>query len=101
MTFMALIEVKCPCCDSTLKIDPQLQAVISHAEPVNAPLIEDLASAVAKLKGEAGRREDAFQKSFQNEKKSKDVLNRKFDELFEQAKADPNFGKKPRDIDFD
>lgn len=101
MTDMALIEVKCPCCDSVLKIDPDLRAVISHAEPVKPPSIGDLAAAVASLKGEAGRREDAFQRSLQNEKKSKDVLNRKFDELFEQAKTDPNFGKKPRDIDFD
>ena len=98
---MPLIEVKCPCCDSTLKIDPDLKAVISHAEPVKARPIEDLAAEVAKLKGEPGRREEVFQKSFQAEKNQKDVLNRKFDELFKQAKEDPNFGKKPRDIDLD
>lgn len=98
---MPLIEVKCPCCDSILKIDPQLKAVISHTEPVKAPPIEDLAAAVAKLKGEAGRREEVFQRSVETERKSKDVLNRKFDELFKQAKDDPNFGKKPRNIDLD
>jgi hypothetical protein len=29
------------------------------------------------------------------------VLNRKFDELFKQAKENPEFGKKVRDIDID
>jgi len=96
-----LLEVTCPCCNSTLKIDPVLRAVISHTEPVKAPIIEDLAAAVAKLKGEAGRREDAFQKSFAAEKNQGQVLNRKFDELLKQAKENPEFGKKPREFDLD
>jgi hypothetical protein len=94
-----MIEVSCPCCKSTLKIDEKLQAVISHAEPEKKPVIEDLAAEVQKLKGAAGRREEAFQKSFAAEKNQGQVLNKKFDELFKQAKEDPNFGKKPRDID--
>jgi hypothetical protein len=96
-----LLEVTCPCCHSTLKIDAELGAVISHVEPVKKPLIEDLAAEVEKLKGAAGRREDAFQKSFAAEKNQGQLLNRKFDELLKQAKEDPEFGKKPRDIDFD
>ena len=96
-----LFQVTCPCCQSELKIDGGLRAVISHEEPVKPAPIEDLAAAVAKLKGEAGRREDAFQKSFAAEKNQGQVLNRKFDELLKQAKADPEFGKKPRDFDLD
>lgn len=94
-----LFEVDCPCCNSILKIDSQMRAVISHTEPVKKPVIEDLAAEVEKLKGAAGRREDAFQKSFAAEKNQSQLLNRKFDELFKQAKDDPQFGKKPRDID--
>jgi hypothetical protein len=56
---------------------------------------------VAKLKGAPRRREEAFQKSFAAEKNQGQVLNRKFDELLKQAKENPDFGKKPRDIDFD
>jgi hypothetical protein len=96
-----LIEVKCPCCDSTLKVDPKLSVVISHEEPVKARPIEDLNAAVAQLKGEAGRREEQFQKSFAAEKNQGQVLNRKFDELLKQAKSDPDFGKKPREFDLD
>jgi hypothetical protein len=96
-----LLEIKCPCCNATLKIDAKLGAVISHTEAVKPPVIEDLAAAVAKLKGEAGRREDAFQKSFAAEKQQGQVLNRKFDELLKQAKENPEFGKKPREFDLD
>lgn len=96
-----LIEVKCPCCDSMLKIDPELGVLISHEEPVKAKPIEDLNLAVAQLKGAAGRREEAFQKSFAAEKNQGQVLNRKFDELLKQAKADPEFGKKAREFDLD
>lgn len=94
-----LFEVSCPCCQATLKIDAELSAVISHTEPVKKPVIEDLAAEVAKLKGAAGRREEAFQKSVAAEKNQGQLLNRKFDELLKQAKEDPDFGKKTRDID--
>lgn len=96
-----LFEVSCPCCKATLKVDPEVRAVIAHTEVVKPPVIEDLAAEVAKLKGAAGRREDAFQKSFAAEKNQGQVLNRKFDELLKMAKEDPNFGKKSRDIDLD
>ena len=103
MTYMPspLFEVTCPCCEAKLKIDPELRAVISHEEHEKPPMFEDFAAAVAKHRGEAGRREDAFQKSVAAEKNQGQVLNRKFDELLKQAKEDPNFGKKPRDIDLD
>jgi hypothetical protein len=96
-----MFEVACPCCQAKLKVDPELQVVISHEEPVKAAPIEDLAAAVQKLKGEAGRREEAFNKSFAAEKNQSQVLNRKFDELFKQAKENPDFGKKVRDFDLD
>ena len=61
--------------------------------------IQSLAAEVAKLKGAPDRREEAFQKSFAAEKNQGQVLNRKFDELLKQAKENPDFGKKSRDID--
>jgi predicted nucleotide-binding protein (sugar kinase/HSP70/actin superfamily) len=96
-----MFEINCPCCEAKLKIDGELQAVISHTEPPKKPVIEDLAAEVQKLKGAAGRREEAFQKSFAAEKNQGQLLNRKFDELLKQAKENPDFGKKPRDFDLD
>lgn len=69
----ALIEVKCPCCDSTLQIDPELKAVISHQEPEKPHVVEDMAVAVQRLKGEEARRAEVFEKSFAEHKSHKQV----------------------------
>lgn len=96
-----LIEVACPCCQAMLKIDPDTQAVISHKVPEKPPVIEDLAEAVAKLKGESGRREAIFRKSFEAEKSMGKVLDRKFEELLKQAKENPDTSRPIRDFDLD
>ena len=97
----ALIEVACPCCQAVLKIDPEIRAIISHKVPEKPPVIEDLAAAVAKLKGEAGRRDEVFRKSFEAEKGMGKLLDRKFDELLKQAKENPGTVPPKRDIDLD
>src|SRR5947209_9478392 len=94
-----LIEVACPCCQAVLKIDPETQAVISHKVPEKPPMIEDLAAAVQKLKGESGRREEMFRKSFEAEKSLGKVLDRKFEELLKQAKENPDAPQPLREID--
>jgi len=96
-----LIETQCPCCQATLKIDPGTRAVISFTEAPKPRTLEDLADGLTRLKGEAARREEAFRKSVEAEKKSKDVLARKFDELFKQAQEHPDERPPVRDIDLD
>ena len=96
-----LIEVECPCCQAKLKIDPETRAVISHLVPEKPPAIEDLAAAVAKLKGEAGRRDEVFRKSVESERMHGKVLEKKFDELLRQAKENPDTAPPKRDIDLD
>ena len=96
-----LFEVTCPCCQTVLKIDAETRAVIAHKAPEKPPPIEDLAAAVAKLKGEPGRREEVFRKSFEAEKSSGKVLNRKFEELLKQAKENPDAPRPLRDFDLD
>ncbi len=85
-----LIEVTCPCCDAVLKIDVETRAVITHHVPEKPKPIEDLVSAVAKLKGETGRREEVFQRNVEAERTQSQVLSKKFDELLKQAKQDPD-----------
>ena len=96
-----LIEVECPCCQAILKIDPETRAVLAHALPEKPPAIEDLAAAVAKLKGEAGRRDEVFRKQVEAEKSHGKVLAKKFDELLKQAKENPDLTPPMRDIDLD
>jgi hypothetical protein len=97
----AMFEVDCPCCKATLKIDPETRAVISHKEFVKPREVEDLSAAVARLKDEAGRREDAFQRSMEQHKSHHKVLEKKFDELFKQARENPDEPPPLRDIDID
>jgi hypothetical protein len=96
-----MFEVACPCCQAILKIDPETRAIIAHTVPVKPPSIEDLATEVAKLKGEGARREEVFRKQFEAEKTHGKVLEKKFDELFKRAKENPDLAPPKRDIDFD
>ena len=97
----ALFEVRCPCCLAMLKIDPETGAVISHKTPEKPAVIEDLDSAVARLKGAAQHREELFRKSFEAEKSHGKVLEKKFEELLRQAKENPDLAPPKRDIDLD
>lgn len=96
-----LIDVECPCCQAALKIDPETGAVISFKPSEKPRSVEDIDAAYTNWKGEAARREETFRKSVEAEKKSKDVLSKKFDELLKQAKEKPDLKPPTRDIDLD
>ena len=96
-----MLEVECPCCQAVLKIDIETRAVISHKAQEKPRVVEDLAAAVAKLKGEGARREEVFRKQFEAEKTHGKVLEKKFDELFRQAKENPDQPPPRREFDFD
>ena len=56
---------------------------------------------VNRFKTEAGRRENAFEKSVAEHKVHHDVLSKKFDEMLKLAKEHPDEPPPKRDIDFD
>ena len=97
----ALITVTCPCCQAELHIDPQTHAVIRHQEHVKPPSMADIETAVQRYKGEEDRRNDAYQKSVQQEKSHADVLNKKFDEMLRLAKENPDAPPPKREFDYD
>jgi hypothetical protein len=96
-----LIDVLCPCCGSTLQIDPETKLVIQHREPEKKPLIEDLHSAVQQLKGDADRRNDVFEKSFASHRSGEKIREKKFEELLKQAKEDKTGTPPRRPFDLD
>jgi hypothetical protein len=79
----------CPCCQAELTVDAEIQAVITYKESEKPREVSDIEAAMQIFKGEAGRREEAFQKSVQAEKNKANVLDRKFDELLRKAKESP------------
>ena len=96
-----LIEILCPCCEAKLVIDPELKVVIRHEAHEKPRTIEDMIAAVQKLKAEESRRGEVFQKQFEDHKNQKQVLERKFDELFKQAKENPEAPPPKRPFDYD
>ncbi len=96
-----LFDVVCPCCKAELKIDAGTHAVITFKAAERPRELADIESGLERLKGAAARREEAFQKSFEAERKQPEVLARKFDELFKKAKETANEPPPKRDIDLD
>lgn len=96
-----IIDIKCPCCSTTLQIDTDLELVLNHKEPEKKPLIEDLQAAVQQLKGEEARRNDVFQKSFASHLTGEKAREKKFDELLKQAKEDTSGARPARPFDLD
>ena len=94
-------EVKCPCCEATLQIDPELQVVLRHEAVEKKLAIEDLHAAVQNLKGEEARRNDIFEKSFASHLSADKVRAKKFDELLKQAKEDKTGAPPKRPFDLD
>jgi hypothetical protein len=93
------LDVRCPCCGSTLTVDVNLQRVIAHREPETGWRPE-LTDAQRILADEAARREAAFQQSVNAEKTRGDALSRRFEEALKQARTEP-ITKPTRDFDLD
>ena len=82
-----------------MKVDPKLKAVIDHEAPKTPRKYATVDDAMGAMKGADAEREKKFAASIEAEKSKKDVLNRKFDELFEKTKGDTS--RPIRDIDLD
>ncbi len=96
---MADFETLCPHCHSRLKVDTELKAVIDFTPAEDPKTFENLEAAMGHLRTHDAEREAKFQVALDSEKSKKDVLQRKFDELFKKAKDDPT--RPVRDIDLD
>jgi hypothetical protein len=85
---MAAFDALCPHCRARLTIDPGLKAIID-SKPADEPrTFDDLDAAVGHLKAHDSERESKFLASMEAEKGKKQVLERKFDELFKKASED-------------
>ncbi|MBI2455502.1 MAG: hypothetical protein HYV46_05125 [candidate division NC10 bacterium] len=94
------IEVVCPCCQAKLRVDPELQAVLSYEPPPEERTVRDLTEAVKGLQAEAAQRQAKFEESLKAEKSKKNLLDKKFQDALKKAKDEP-ITKPVRDIDLD
>jgi hypothetical protein len=95
---MNRINVVCPCCETSLTIDGQTGAIISHEEKEKKlSSFEDLQSDLHKKKE---LREQIFAQEQEAQKDRQRILQEKFDEAFKKADVDSD---KPfrNPLDFD
>lgn len=94
-------EVACPCCGASLKIDPEVKAVISHTPKAVPKTFEDMEAAARAMKEQDSRKESIFRQSVEAQKHQADLLEKKFQEALRRAKETPDTGKPLRDFDLD
>lgn len=99
MAEMAQFETLCPHCRARLKIDTELSAIIDSTAAEAPKTFENLEAAMGHLKTHDQERDAKFAASLQSEKTKKEVLEKKFEELFKKAQSDDS--RPVRDIDLD
>jgi len=95
------LEVACPECGATLKIDVATRSVIAHTPAPRKRTFEDLETAARHMRDQDDRRESIFRQAVDAEKNKEDVLAKKFAEAMRKAKETPDTGKPFRDFDLD
>jgi hypothetical protein len=96
-----MLEVACPECGSTMKIDVATGAVIAHTPAPRKRTFEDFETAARAMREQDERKESLFRQAVDAEKNKNEVLEKKFAEALRKAKESPDTGKPLRDFDLD
>ena len=94
------LEVACPDCGATLKVDAATGLVVSHTAAPRKRTFEDLETAAQAMRAQDERKESIFRQSFEAEKNKEDLFEKKFAEALRKAKDAPE-GKPLREFDLD
>jgi hypothetical protein len=95
------LNITCPHCGSTLKIDTGAKVVVSHEPPVHHREKADFDDRLQQLGKEKERAADRMAEAMRREKDKSRLMDDRFHELFDEAKKKDD-GKKPiKDIDLD
>jgi len=92
------IDITCPCCEAMLKVDPETGSVI-WVDKKKAPA-KDFDELVNRVQSQRSLLDEKFARSVQQNKNSREILDRKFEEAKKRAEADPG-GKPPNPFDWD
>ena len=83
------VDVTCPCCRTQLVVDTDSGEVLSEVRP-KQDTEKTFDAAMKKVHDGAGRREDAFEKALDRNRRLEDVLEKKFEEARKKAEKDPD-----------
>lgn len=82
------LDVKCPCCEAQLKVDPETGAVV-WAEKKKGPA-QDFDELVARVHSNRNELEDKFARSMQHNRNQRQILDKKFEEAKKRAAENPD-----------
>ena len=89
------VLVLCPDCGSTLKVDPDTGAVLSHESATSKTKLSSLEEASRENQRRKDRAEDLFAATVEREKHKSEILDKTFRQALEKAQNDPG---KPKGI---
>src|SRR5437762_11640490 len=92
-------DLTCPCCSAVLKVDPDVEAVISHVAPVKPKMFNDMEEAARAMKEQDNRRDSIFRQSVEAENHASALLAKNFHAALRKAKETPDTGRRIRDCD--
>ncbi|HEX5856036.1 MAG TPA: hypothetical protein VFZ57_10480 [Thermoanaerobaculia bacterium] len=87
--------VLCPDCGSTLKVDPDTGAVLSHEPASSMAKLGSFEEAARENQRRKDRAEDLFAATVEREKHKSEILDKTFRNALEKAQKDPG---KPKGI---
>jgi glutamine synthetase adenylyltransferase len=93
-------QVTCPCCKSTLAIDPGAAVVTECVEAKDPRRTADLKDAEKVLREEKARVDARYQEIVRTEKEKGATMDKKFREFLEKTQDEPP-AKPLRDVDLD
>jgi hypothetical protein len=85
-----ILEVVCPDCGATLKVDAATGLIVSHTPAPHKRTFEDLETAAVAIREQNERKESIFRQSLDAEKHKEDLLEKKFAEALRKAKDAPD-----------
>ena len=92
------IDITCPCCEASLKVDPETGSVVwADAKKGPAKNFDDLLDRVHAHKSVL---DEKFARSVRQTKNQREILDKKFEEARKRAAADPD-ERPPNPFDFD
>jgi len=95
------LNISCPHCGSTIRIDTEAEVVVSHEPPVHQREKTDFDARLEQLGREKARAADRMAEAMRREKDKSRLMDDRFKELFDETKKTDD-GKRPiKDIDLD
>lgn len=88
------LRVVCPCCGNDMTVDRASGEVLAEQRPVAKPSVS-FEDALTEVRAGAQKREEAFSKAADRQRRLEDLLQKKFEEARKKAATDDS---KPRNI---